>query len=303
MIILNGLFPVFVLLILGKALRYLNLTNDIFLKTSDKLVYFIFFPCLLFWKIGGAGSGAGVNWDFCIAVICAVLVLYILSTLYIKFYVSDYEAGSFSQSSYRFNTYIGMAIIINALGEEGVRQFGIMIGFTIPIINVLAVSTMIWFSGKSFTLAERLRMTARALISNPLILACAAGIMWSWSVHTFPVFINNAFRLITSVTLPLALISIGGVLTLKNLKGCFRLSLAAAVFKLILFPLIGCFFLKLFHISGLTFKVGMIFFALPTSTAIYVLSSQLNSSTELASASIVLSTILSFISLSIALVL
>jgi predicted permease len=45
----------------------------------------------------------------------------------------------------------------------------------------------------------------------------------------------------------------------------------------------------------------MVFFALPTSTALYVLSSQLNSDTELASASIALSTFLSLVSLSAAL--
>jgi len=45
----------------------------------------------------------------------------------------------------------------------------------------------------------------------------------------------------------------------------------------------------------------MIFFALPTSTAIYVLSAQLNSDVQLASAAIMLSTLLSLISLSAAL--
>ena len=38
----------------------------------------------------------------------------------------------------------------------------------------------------------------------------------------------------------------------------------------------------------------MIFFALPTSTAIYVLSSQMHSDTELASSAILVSTLLSF---------
>lgn len=46
-----------------------------------------------------------------------------------------------------------------------------------------------------------------------------------------------------------------------------------------------------------------VFFALPTSTAIYVLSAQLNSDTELASAAIMVSTVLSFIPLSVALLL
>jgi predicted permease len=45
----------------------------------------------------------------------------------------------------------------------------------------------------------------------------------------------------------------------------------------------------------------MLFFAQPTSTAIYILSSQLNSDTELASAVIVLSTLLSFGSMALVL--
>ena len=52
--ILQSLFPVFVLIVLGVLLKHFNLTNDTFLKTSDKLIYFIFFPMMLFWKIGGA---------------------------------------------------------------------------------------------------------------------------------------------------------------------------------------------------------------------------------------------------------
>ena len=56
-------------------------------------------------------------------------------------------------------------------------------------------------------------------------------------------------------------------------------------------------------VTGVPFKVGMIFFCLPTSTAIYVLSAQMNSDVELASVAIMLSTLLSFASLSAALIL
>jgi len=80
-----------------------------------------------------------------------------------------------------------------------------------------------------------------------------------------------------------------------------KLSLVACVFKLILLPIIGYLFLKIFNATAISFKVGMIYFALPTSTALYILSSQLSSDTQLASAAIALSTILSFISLSVAL--
>jgi predicted permease len=300
--VLTSIFPVFALIVLGYLLKRFNLTDDDYLKTSDRLVYFIFFPALLFWKIGGS-SALAIDWLFCGAALCAILVIYLLSSISLKvFNVPDFQAGSFSQSCYRFNTYIGMAIVMNALGDEGVRHFGILIGFAIPMINLMAVSTLIWFSGKEFNVTQRIRITVKAIGSNPLILACIAGILYARFVNTFPVFIDNTLSLTTFITLPLALLSIGGSLTLKNFKEYFKLSLVASIFKLVLLPIAGYLFMKKLNVASIPFRVGMIFFTLPTSTAIYVLSSQLNSDTRLASASIVLSTIFSFFSLSMILV-
>jgi len=47
----------------------------------------------------------------------------------------------------------------------------------------------------------------------------------------------------------------------------------------------------------------MVFFTLPTATSAYILSTQMNSDADLSGASIVLSTLLSFISLSLSLAL
>ncbi|MCF8078304.1 MAG: AEC family transporter [Desulfobacterales bacterium] len=302
--ILQSLFPVFALVVLGAVLKHFGMTNDRFLRVSDRLVYFIFFPALLFWKIGAAPPPSGVTWNLCKVGMTGVLAVWLLSTAFIRLLpIPAFKAGSFSQSCYRFNTYIGMAVVINALGEEGVRHFGVLIGFTIPLINILAVSVLIWHSGQRYSLSGRMAVTVRALISNPLIIACAAGIAYARTIHAFPPFIENTLRLMSSVTLPLALLSIGGALTLRGLRGNLGLSLAAAVFKLALFPAIGYGLLQWWEVTGPAFGTGMIFFALPTSTAIYVLSSQLNSDTELASASIVVSTVLSFVSLSAVLLL
>jgi hypothetical protein len=120
-------------------------------------------------------------------------------------------------------------------------------------------------------------------------------------VNRFPGFIDNTLRLASYVTLPLALLSIGSMLTLGSLRTHLRLALAASLFKLLVLPAIGFGCLKALGIDGPSFQIGMIFFALPTSSAIYILSSQLNSDPELASAAIALSTLLSFFSLSAAL--
>lgn len=304
MIVLNSLFPIFVLLLLGWGLKKKGLTDDAFLRNADRLIYYFFFPVMLFWKIGGASFEKGIDWHFCFAALCALLTMFVFSILVIKLCrIPVFKAGSFSQSCYRFNTYIGVAVVLNSLGAEGIKYFGILIGFAIPLINVFAVTTLIWFSGQEINFNQRMSMAGKALVSNPLILGCLAGICYSSLAGCFPVFINNSLSLISMVALPLALISIGGSLTFVGVRGNMGLSFLAAGLKLLLLPGTGWFFFNLFNVTGLPFKVGLIFFALPASTAIYVLSSQMNSDTDLASSAIVLSTLLSFFSLSFILLL
>jgi len=304
MIVLDTIFPLFALVLLGSFLKNTGITNDSFLKTSDKLVYYVFFPMMLFWKIGNSAGNGGISIGLCVAGISAVTLVFFLSLGFIiKSGMPGFHAGSFSQSCYRFNGYIGMALILNIQGEAGIRHFGVLVGILIPLINVLAVSVLIWYSSQDLPKKDKLRFFIKALISNPLILGCVAGFLVSRSAFVFPGFLNNTFSLMTAVTLPLALISIGGSLRFKGLACHTRTSFAAAGFKLLLLPVLGFIFLKIFHVTGIPFKTGMIFFSLPTSTAIYVLSAQLNSDIELASAAIMLSTLLSFIPLSIALIL
>ena len=304
MIVLNSLFPVFILIALGVVLKRAGLTDAVFLQKSDRLIYYIFFPLMLFYKIGGAKFGSGLDWKFYQATIGVVVLMFLLSTLVIRFGpITHFQAGTFSQSCYRFNTYIGVAVILNSLGEEGVAVLGILLGLVIPLINVFAVSILIWHSGEDLAPAKKVRVLVRALAANPLILGCLAGIVYARFIGVFPVFIDNTLALMSMVTLPMALLSIGGALSFGGVKRNLLTSFLAAGLKLLVLPLLGFIVYNRLGITGLPFKVGLIFFCLPASTAIYVLSGQLNSDTELASAAIVVSTLLSFFSLSAALLL
>jgi len=299
--VLNSLFPVFVLIAMGMALKHWHLTHTDFLKTADRLVYFIFFPALLFWKIGGSPPSPTINGPFYLAVALAILCIYLGSLVYICWRVPAFQAGTFSQNCYRINTYIGMAIVINALGSEGARSFGILIGFLIPMNNILAVATLTWFADGHATSARRIRQAAQAMISNPLILACLSGLIYSRTVGTFPTFVHNSLALMAGMTLPMALLSIGGALNPTGIRDNWKLALVSACFKLVALPLVGWMLLRWMDIGGLDLQIGMIYFALPISPATYVLASQLKSDTKLTSATIVLSTALSMVPLAIVL--
>nr|WP_320190589.1 AEC family transporter [uncultured Desulfobacter sp.] len=304
MIILNTLFPLLSMMALGYMLKRRGMTSNEFLNTLDKLVYYIFFPVMLFWKTAKSTGTDASGTMLLLAVLTTVFLASVLSYLYIRTTkMPDKSIGSFFQASFRFNTYIGMATVLTVLGEEGIRLFSILIGCLIPVINVLSVSVMIWHSGSTPSMVQRLRILLRALISNPLIIGCAAGLLLSGSGYRVPAFIDNFLALVASMTLPLALISMGGTLTFAGISKHWPNALAASAIKLLIMPVTGYYMLILFCVSDTAFKTGMIYFCLPTSTAIAVLSAQLNSDVELASTAVMISTLLSFISLSVALVL
>lgn len=297
--ILNTVLPVFLLIGLGQALMRLKLAGPEFFQTSDRLVYYIFFPALLFWKIGAAGPRLDAQPGLIVAVLGTVLIAWLLSLAWCRWRrVSAFQVGSFSQVSYRFNTYVGLAVVVAGFGEPGVATFGIIISLAIPFINVLAVSTLIWFSQADYRLATKLRLVAKALVVNPLILACLAGLAWARFAPPLPEFVTRAFALLSAISLPLALLSIGAGLGLAKLPGRVQLSLVSCVIKLALMPLIGWALLRLAGVDRLEMAVAMVFFCLPTATNAYILSAQMGSDADLAGAAIVLCTLLSFFSLS-----
>jgi malonate transporter and related proteins len=298
--IVDSILPVFAVLALGSVLKRLRFTDDRFLRMSDRLIYFIFFPILLFWKIGSPSSTDTIDWTLIGAVLCAIACVYVLSLLFIRLGgTSRFEAGSFVQGCIRFSTYIGLAVIVTSLGEEGIRSFGLVIGFAIPFINILSVVTLVWYSRQEFEPGAKVRLVVREMFTNPLIIACFMGILYSRLNVPFPIALDITFKLVSAVTIPLALLSIGGSLSFSKLKGNLKLAGIAALMKLLVLPLVGYFILGIFGVSGMDFKVAMIYFALPTSPAIYILSSQLDSDLDLASATIVFSTLMSIASLSV----
>ena len=300
MLIIHNVLPVFVVIALGNVLGRREVIPQGFFMASDRLVYFVFFPVLLFWKIGEAGSAAGLEWALALIVLFAVFSAYVVSLVYARASkMPDYQVGSFSQCSFRFSSYVGLAVVMSALGENGLRVFGVVIGLAIPFINVLAVSTLIWFSESSYSLGEKVRLVLKAMLANPLILACLAGIAYSHLDAPFPPFFENTFRLLSVAALPLALLSIGNSLTLARFKGYLAPALVSSVIKNAFLPFFGYVLLSSFGFSGLAFQVGMLYFAMPTSPAAFILSSQLGSDPDLASACTVSSTLFSLFSLSI----
>src|SRR5210317_932029 len=102
--IVNIVLPVFSVIALGWLLRRLGLIDSVFLKQTNRLVYYVCLPLLLFYKIGTADFFANFNGRLVIGSIVAVTITFLASYAYAVF--RNYPAnarGVFSQGSFRGN--------------------------------------------------------------------------------------------------------------------------------------------------------------------------------------------------------
>ena len=300
--VFNSLIPVFALILGGTLLKNFGLIDDRFTKAADRMVYFGFFPALLVLKIGQQHDfpeSIGPLWGASLSTLAVMLAISLLAARQLR--LTGRSIGAFTQCCYRANTYVGMAVVIAAMGERAAGPFGIYLGLMIPIINVLAVVTMVWYSDMPMSSGRRLMLTIKSVAINPLILACVAGLLYAQLFSGFPVVIEKTLALAAAASLPLALISIGSALSLSELQGRLRSTLTAAVIKTFVFPLVGYLFLRLWGVEVFERQMGMLFFALCVAPSTYVLVAQFHGDAELSARVIAASTLVSFISLSLVL--
>lgn len=300
--ILNIVLPVFLVVGLGYALRRIDLINAEFLFQTNRLVFYVALPLLLFYKIGTADFFASFNGTLVI-VSCAVIVIgFALSYGYaaLRGYAPA-TRGAFSQGAFRGNlAYMGLAIVFNAYGEEGLTRAGILMGFMVPVLNFCAIFALLLphsTDGENKGVAFWLRQMAL----NPLIIACVLGIAWSFLELPMPVVLERSLKVASGMTLPLALLAIGGSFSLRKLRGDLVMAFLATSFKIGWMPLIACGLLILAGVQGLDLAVGVLMAGAPAATANYIMAHQLKGDAELSGSIVMMSTLLSAATYSIAL--
>jgi predicted permease len=300
--ILNIVLPVFIVIGLGTLLRRFGLINSEFLHHTNRLVYYLCLPLLLFYKIGTANFSANFNGRLVVASVGAVAIVFLFSFAYatLRKYPVDVR-GVFSQGAFRGNiAYVGLAIALNAYGEIGLTKAGILMGFLVPFLNFFAiVALLLPHRGSNGQAGSKFWL--KQLLLNPLILASFAGIVWSYLAIPLPLLAERSLDIATGMTLPLALIAIGGGFSLQKLRGDIYTTILASCGKIIILPLVAMVFLKLLGVAGMDFGIGILIAGTPAATANYIMAHELRGDAELAGSIVMLSTLASVVTYTIAL--
>ena len=295
--------PIFMVIALGYLLRRLRLLDEAFLFQTNRLVYLIFLPLLLFYKISQADFFSYFNGPLVVGSSLVIVFGFLISYSYggLRSYPPAIR-GSFSQGAFRGNlAYVGLSICLNAYGDDGLTRAGILMGFLVPVLNLFAVLALVLPTRNHERQSGPPRWLNQVLL-NPLIIASFIGLLWSYFNLPLPLVVERGLQITTGITLPLALIAIGGSFSLTRLRGDIRCTILASAIKLLLLPLIAALLLHAMGVRGTDLAIGILLAATPAATANYIMAHQLKSDAELAGSIVMLSTLFSAFSYTLILI-
>ena len=143
--------------------------------------------------------------------------------------------GEFIQASYRSSAaLLGIAFIQNIYGNAGMAP--LMIIGSVPLYNIMAVVVLSFFQPDRRKLDKEVwKTTLKGIVTNPIILGIAAGLLWSALRLPLPAILQKTVSDIGAAATPLGLMAMGAGFDLKKAAGKIKPAVTAGAMKLILF--------------------------------------------------------------------
>ena len=294
--ILTVIAPVFAMILMGLFLKRIHLIDERFIDTASNLVFNATMPALIFFSISQADFSEAFQPKVVLFFSAATLASFLLSALVIKGGRLEVEKATFIVSASRGNCgVLSFSLAASHYGDLGLALGGVMGGVAAVTANVGTIIT--------YTLMQQqgkpdLGKLLLANLKSPLLIALFLGASVSYFHIKFPAWFLQSGSYFSSLSLPLALMCVGGSLTLSALKHSSVNAIGASLTKLLLIPLLGCL-VAAFWLDFTTIELGMLFLFLgsPTAASVFAISRYYRGDSELASASILLSTLMASITI------
>ena len=238
---LNATMPVFLMMVLGYVLRRkTSLLNDEFADYLNTFVFKLALPVQLFKSLSQEDFHA--VWDSGMVLFCfAVSLASILLLLGLSIFLRDRSLrAEFVQAGYRGSqALLGVALLQNIYGSSvGAGPLALVLIGAVPLYNVTAVLLLTLMTPGGRLDRKTVGKALRGIITNPIILGIAAGLVWSLLRLPQPVILQRAVSSLASTATPMGLLALGACIDPKKAAGCWKPTLIASLFKLVFFVML-----------------------------------------------------------------
>ncbi len=291
--------PFFMLIAVGYGAARTRFFTPEATACLTKFVFYFALSAMLFRFSANLSLDAILDWPFVLAYLAGTGIIYLFATLVaMRRGVGVAEAAVEAQCAVIGNVgFLGIPMLALLLGEAAVG----------PIMMVLAVDLIVFGSlivilitgSRDGRMSPRILVTvALGLIKNPMIVSISAGLIVSAYKVNVPVPVNEFLTLLGGAATPGALFAIGASLATKSAE---RMAVAGwlSLCKLVLHPAaVAIAALLVFRIDAYAAGVMIAAAALPVAGNVYIIAQHYGVAPARVSASILISTIISIVTVS-----
>ncbi|MGE4484518.1 MAG: AEC family transporter [Oscillospiraceae bacterium] len=300
----NAILPLILLIAVGYALRVTGLISREFVKTGNKLLFRFVLPVMVTFNIYGISDFSQVRWDILVFVYAMILILFGLGILTSLLFIKGAGArGVIAQCSFRSNyAILGLPLVKGLVGTENFYVASFLVAFVVPLFSFLSVIALTMFSDKNDK-NHSLKSVARDVVTNPLIIAAATGLLIllirsfipvnASGDHIFTIeknlpFIYSAADTISKSATFLSLLVLGGLLDFGAIRGKMKEIIIGTITRTAFAPVLGltcAYFLSqagLLYCSAAEYAALIALFGAPVAISSAIMAAEMQADAELA---------------------
>lgn len=291
---INVTFPIFLVMVLGWALKQIGMLNDNFVTVANKFNFQVTLPVLLFRDISSVDIRA--IFDLKYVLFCAIASSVCFWVIWggAKLFLKDkYMTGAFVQASFRSSAAVmGLAFIQNIYGQSAMGP--LMIIGAVPLYNIYSV-IVLTFEGQKEEKVDssgKIREACVNILKNPIIISIFLGLLVSVCRLDFPVLIDKTVNNVAQMATPLALVTLGAGFEGRKALAKLKPTLAASFIKLVAQPALLLPVAAAMGFTGDKMIAILIMLASPTTPSCYIMAKNMKNDGTLTASIVVATTLL-----------
>ncbi|MEO8628813.1 MAG: AEC family transporter [Betaproteobacteria bacterium] len=295
--------PHFILVLIG----YLLAASGKWPRTvSDALTTFVFsvaVPALLFGLMDDPSRLPPFDGRLLLAFFGGCLITFMIGRLVAAWL---FRFDGVSQSVFALggvfsnNVLLGIPLAKATLGDAAMPSIGLVLVFNSLILWTLATVSVEWARHGEVSVRGFMR-TAVKVVTTPVVAAVLLGAAFGATGLHMPAMIDQPLHLIAQAAVPLALIVVGMGLSEYGVRSGWQAGLGITLLKLLVQPLVVLGLAVLLGLPPIEKQAVVLLASLAVGVNVYLMSRQFNAMQSSVASSMVLSTILSAITVPLAL--
>ncbi len=303
MAIIEIIFPVFAIALLGYILTYKGIFSIRDIEGISRFVFTVALPVMLFNSLAKIDLPDQLDWTFLLSYYFVIILIFFLGMWVSKrwFAFSSKEQSIFGMSSTYSNAiFIGLPLISAGLGDDALLPLFMLISIHSALLFFLVTLFAERDGNRGRSPLSIARQTFTSLAKNPIIIGLFLGLLFNLFSIPIPTVIGTTIDIIGKTALPSALFVLGASFSAYKLAGHFKEAWTIVALKLILQPLlVWLLAFVVFKVDPLWGAVAVMLAGMPVGINVYMFAQKYQVCLASVSSAIVISTTLSILTQSL----